>query len=1088
MYIITLVFNKKDVFNMKENLYELTNPQKSILATEQYFSNTNINNISGNIIIQEPVDFELMKKAIHLYVQKNDALRLHFILDEKDTKQYVSDFVPFSIEIMDIDSDELDAYTQALCKIPFDIIDTNLFHFKLFRFPDNTGAVYICLHHIIADAWTLGLYISELMDIYSSLVHHVPVSTTCNPSYLDYICSEKEYTKSPKFIKDEAFWSSVFVNKPDTSSILNYHKSGNAILAKREAFSLDNSLYQKILDFCKKNRCSVFTFLMGIYSLYISKINNMAHNVVIGTPVLNRTTFAEKHMAGMFISMVPFPITLSSQISFLDFISGVNTTQMSIFRHQKYPFQDILEIFRNKFNTSQDIYDISLSYQNVRDNKNSSSIPYSTQWLFNESISESLEIHIYDMDNTGILNIYYDYQTCKFTKKDIIFIHNRILYMIEQVLQNPSIKLSYVEIIPPKEKSFIMDSFNHSYVPFPENRTVHELIDAICEKYPNQMAIVDQNTSINYADLKVLSDKVAYHLIHLGIKPNDCVGLLLREKKIDLIVAILGILKAGACFMAIYPDYPADRISYMLQNSNSKFLITEEAYEKQFKDTPSLLVNSLKTTTPSAILPKCDINQTAYLIYTSGSTGKPKGTMQSHKNLTNFVYSFSHFFGDTISLEDRFLSVTNICFDVSMAEIFTPLFYGACLYLYQDLNYSTVEKLCRYIAENKITFSYFPPTILLDVYEELKQYKNLSFNKLLVGVEPIKAFILKNFYKLNPNMKIINGYGPSETTICCTMYPFDKKINSSSITPIGKPIGNSKIHILNEAYEEVPINCIGEIYVSGNCVGNGYKNNPVKTKENFLYLKDFGRVYKTGDFARWDYDGNIHFIGRKDNQVKYRGYRIDMGEIEATFKSYDFVKNAVVFLDKDSFHQESLVAFLVVIDKTITQKEIRELLAEKLPHYMIPNYIQFVPNFPLTRNGKIDKKKLIAMNLIKKEVHYEKPIGKAQTILVQLFQEVFSKQEIGIQDNFFELGGDSLIAMKIVALASQYDIIISPQDFYTFPTIDLLSKKVEKVDLKNNPKLSFTSNFPFEKSIVKPLDGDILLVGATRFFRGPYFI
>ena len=593
------------------------------------------------------------------------------------------------------------------------------------------------------------------------------------------------------------------------------------------------------------------------------------------------------------------------------------------------------------------MYDLALSYQNARIDTSITNIKFHTNWSFNNNCSDTLQIHFYDLDDTGIINIYYDYKTSKFNEDEINKLHTRIVNMILKILENPSVLLKDINIISNEEENLIKNKFNNSSIPHPKNIGIHELIEDIAKQYPDNIAITFNDNSITYKELSIKSSQIANNLIANGVTKGDCVAILFKNKDINLICSLLGVLKSGAAFLAIYPDYPKERIEYILANSNTKLLITEHSFDYLDTNCKKLYINEMHTYKENYEFPKTFPDDNAYIIYTSGSTGKPKGTVQSHNNIINFVYSFNHFLDDSVTFKDKFLSLTNICFDVSMAEIFTALVFGADLHLYKDLNNSSIAELANYISTNHITFAYFPPAMLHSIYEELAKYPDLDLNKILVGVEPIKASTLSNFYNLNPNMKIVNGYGPSETTICCTMYKFKNTLPPNSITPIGNPIGNSKILILDKLKKLVPIGKVGEIYVQGECVGNGYLNNPEKTKEAFD-LKN--RIYKTGDSAKWLPDGTLMFVGRNDNQVKYRGYRIDLGEIENTMKNIHGVKNCTILLDKEE-DNATLIAFIIIDNSIIDEETFRNTLVKKLPHYMIPNQFEFLDKFPLNTNG-----------------------------------------------------------------------------------------------------------------------------------------
>lgn len=1059
-------------------LYDLTIPQQSIYLTEQYASGTTINLISGDVVFEEKVNPKLIEKALNIYIQQNDTMRIKICMHNGQPKQYISEYKPFNLKVINIENEnELQKQKEIITNTPVKFFDSDLYFFTLFNMKNKKFILNVTFHHIISDAWTMSLFVKKFMPIYSSLLKGEKIENNNNFSYLDFIDTEKNYIESSRFQKDKDFWINFFDFEPEPSLISDKKENIIDTTAKRKIYSLDKSIYSNILEFCNNSKCSVYTFFMSIYSLYLARINN-ANSSTIGTPVLNRTNFKEKNTIGMYISTIPFYINIDYENNFNVFLKKVSSNQMSFYRHQRYPYSNLLEDLKAKYDFSYNLYDIAISYQNARDERDSFDIKFHTDWAFNNNSSDTLQIHFYDMDDTGIIQIYYDYQISKLSENDIENIHKRILNMVNQVLKQPEILLKDIDLISEDEKNKILNQFNNSKVEHPKNIGVHELIEKIANKFPNNVAVTYNSNSITYKELIDNSTSIAQDLIKHGIKHKDCVAVLFKEKDINLICSLLGILKAGATFLAIYSDYPDERIEYIIENSQAKLLITEKSFKNNHFDIPQLFIEDIKGDSNINEFPKVLPDDTAYIIYTSGSTGNPKGTMQSHNNLINFVYSFNHFFDNTLSENDKFLSVTNICFDVSMAEIFTPLLIGANLHLYKDLNYSSTSELAKYIVDNAITFSYFPPSMLHDIYEELKKYKNISLNKMLVGVEPIKAITLKNYLSLNPNMKIINGYGPSETTICCTMYKFNNNLPDNHITPIGSPIGNSKILILDKMKKLVPIGITGEIYVQGECVGNGYLNNPKKTAESFDLTK---RIYKTGDSAKWLPDGSILFMGRNDNQIKYRGYRIDIGEIESTIRKIPQVKNCIVILNK-SESNSSLIAF-VILDKTnITEENFRNILITKLPHYMLPSQFVFLDEFPLNTNGKIHRKELL--NLLEKssKVKYVAPKNQIQKVLTDLWAKVLNVKKVGIEDNFFSLGGDSLSAIKIVAAASKYGITLSAQSFYKYPTINLLTKyAIDNTNVLDSNNTYSTEKINVEKGKTTNISGDILLVGATGF-------
>jgi len=514
---------------------------------------------------------------------------------------------------------------------------------------------------------------------------------------------------------------------------------------------------------------------------------------------------------------------------------------------------------------------------------------------------------------------------------------------------------------------------------------------------------------------------------------------------------MIAIMKAGATYLPISTDFPLERKKYILNDSKANFIITSNKNDDKEIDINKIYIDEYEYKDGFNI-PKVKIepSQTLYIIYTSGSTGNPKGVRINHKNLNNFVQAFTKNY-NTVNENDKCLASANIGFDVSIFEFFVTLLNGAELHLYEENSITDIFKYCDEIIKGEITLLYIPPNILEDVYMILSKESNIKLNKLLIGVEPIRSLIMEKYYNLNPKMKIINAYGPTETTICSTLNVLDKEnINKYNIIPIGKPIENSKILILNEDLQLVPIGIKGEIYISGDGVGNGYLNNKEKNEKSFVKIPKLFEdavAYRTGDLAKWNEDGTISFIGRDDNQIKVSGHRIELGEIESCIFKYPNIEKVIVMLDEN----KKLNAYFTS-KENIDIEDLKKFIENKLPKYFIPNFFMQLEKFELTSNGKINRKLLPK---IQKEKNIKMPTNETEKKLKEIFEQILSVGEISIEDSFFELGGDSLSAIKLTTKI--YDILnvqISINDIFNKPTIEELSdlinisKKADTIEIK----------------------------------------
>lgn len=663
---------------MESNVYNLTNPQKSIWFTEQFYKGTPIENITGCVIVLEKLNLKALQKAINLFVKSNDSFRLKFTVKDDKPLQYLSSFSEFEIENVMVNTDEdIKDIEDKMSNTPFEVLDNLLFSFKTFTFPDGHGGFVITAHHLISDAWTAGLVVNEIMDYYEKIINSQIIDNQ-NPSYLDYITSEQEYLNSEKFNKDKEFWNEIFKTVPEVATIpsINVENSNSSLScnAKRKQFVIPKETMNLINEFCKQNKASAFNFFMAVLAIYLSRVSSL-DDFTIGTPILNRGNFKEKQTTGMYISTIPFRISINHKIPFAEFLSNISADFSKIFRHQKYPYQYLLEDLRKKDSSIPNLYNILLSYQNVRSNKQTSDINYESSWVGNNFISDDIDIHLYDMNDTGDINIAYDYLISKYSIDDICSIHARFLYIINQVLENNDITLNEIEIVTPDEKKKILYDFNNTSADYPRDKTITQLFEEQVEKTPDNIAVVFENQKLTYRELNERANSLANYLRTYGIIKGDTIGLRL-EKSLEMIVGILAIIKAGASYLPINLSYPQDRVEFMLSDSNAKLLLCNTKTQNDFSlniDKICIDLSESKIYSLSSYNTNCisNPNDVLYIIYTSGSTGTPKGAMISHKNVVRLMKN------------DKFL------FDFSEKDVWTmftllPLTFqfGKCMELY----------------------------------------------------------------------------------------------------------------------------------------------------------------------------------------------------------------------------------------------------------------------------------------------------------------------------------------------------------------------------------------------------------------------
>ncbi len=1059
---------------MEKKMFKLTNPQESIWLINKFYENTSISNLSGTLIMHKKVNFDILTKAINIFIEKNDAMRICFELKDGKPLQYVSEYTyqEFPLYLLHTKK-ELPILEKSFTKTNFNIFNSCLYNFRLIKLKNGQGGFNITIHHLISDAWSMSLVANQIVDIYSNLLKNEKFDIEKKPSYLEYIENEEKYFSSSKCENDRKFWEDNFDTCPSLVSLCPKNTTSSSPIATRKIFSLNNS--KKIMEFCKKNNISVFTFLITIYSIYLHRISGN-NEIIIGSPILNRNGKKEKETFGLFINTLPLKIQIDDELNFVELAQTVYKNQFSVLRHHKYPYYKMLDFIKEKYNISTGLFDMVISYQNARDNSKTSEIEYSTNWPFNGYVSNNLDIHIYDMDDTGILKIFYDYRNDLFTEEDITDIHTRILFIIDQIINTPNISLKDLEIITKKEKNDLLYSFNKTKFNYNKNKTIIELFEKQVKQTPNKIAVAFGDSTLTYKELNQKANKLAHFLReNYEISRNTFIGIMLK-RSLNMAVGLLAIIKSGGAYVPIDPDYPEERISYMLEDSGAKILLvdnnTSNIYNQKEITQINLDDNSYLNCSSNNLNIINKSEDLLYTIYTSGSTGKPKGVMLTHKNVHNYICGLKNVID--FSHKKVIVSVTTICFDIFVTEFWGGLLSGMTVVIANEQEQNIAFDLCKLCKKYNVNIIQTTPSRFNILLEEDSSFlENIS--DLLVGGEALPKNLLLELNKF-PNLKIFNMYGPTETTVWSTI----KENPSPDNITIGKPIANTQVYILDDNYNLLPPNIPGNLYIGGDGVSKGYHNRP-DLNESVFIKSPFNNnlLYNTKDLAYIQKDGEIVHLGRSDFQVKVHGFRIELGEIENAIIKYPEISNAVVLLQNDCLN-----AF-IVSNKSIDKNKLLAHLMNCLPHYMIPKNIEQIEAIPLTPNGKVDRKNKIFNKITKIKTSKIAPRNKTEELLYKAIKDTLNL-EVGVTDNLFEYGVDSLMIIKLVSALYFYNINIGVQDFYDNPSIEKLSQKIKSekssTTTKNSNHIENISKI--QKTLKENINNkhkNILLTGVTGF-------
>ncbi len=1027
-----------------EKLYELTEPQKSIWLTEEYYKGTSINNICGYVFIKDEVNIDILKKAINEVVKTNDSMKIKLKIENSECFQYISEYKEFNIETINLETKEdIERETAKQANELF-CMEENLFKFTNFKLPNKTGGFIISVHHIIGDSWALGLIVKEITRTYAELLED-KYEIQDKYSYLNYIEAENKYKNSNKREKDKEYWEKVFETVPEIASVVPAKNEASRDISsegERKRFTFSEKELIKIKSFCDNNKISVYNFFMAVYSLYIARVSGV-DDFVMGTPILNRTNFEQKNTIGMFVSTSPLRIILNHQNTFAEFAKKVMMDTMEAFRHQKYGYKSVLEDLRKRDNSIPNLYNIILSYQATKTVEENSEVNYSTDWAFNGNSAEELQIHLFDLNDEDSMSVAYDYKKELFEKEDISNLHNRILEIINQIISNEEILLKDIEVVTKEEKNKILNEFNNTKIEYPHNKTIVDLFEEQVEKTPENIAVMFEDKKMTYKELNERANKLARYLVESGVKENEVVSILL-DKNFELVISILAVLKTGACYVPIDTNYPENRIEYILDESKSCVLLTTSNIK--YKSDIAIYVDEISTLDKfetSNLNYKNSSNKLAYIIYTSGSTGKPKGVRVSHKSLVNYIYWAKKFYCD--NKPTNFPLYSSISFDLTITSIYTPLISGGRIIIYNDSDILvTLRKIFRDDISNiaKLTPAH------LSLIQEL-EFSSTNIRKIIVGGDILLQEICKKITDKFKNISIYNEYGPTEATVGCMIYEYSNSSHIYKSVPIGKPIDNANIYILDKNLNIVPFGYKGEIYIGGDCLALGYTNSELN--QNRFVENPFTKstyLYKTGDLAILHEEDTLEYLGRNDFQIKINAFRIETGEITKNILRFRGIKDC--FIDAYDFTGRKLLCAFYVSDEDINIEELKEFLSEYMPDYMIPKIWNRIDFIPLNINGKVNKKMLPTPS-ISDDTNIIGERNDTDRFILSCVKELLNLDIKNINSNIFEIGFDSLLAIKLaMKLSQKYGLNITVKEVFKYPTISEISDYINETGKNKN--------------------------------------
>lgn len=1013
-------------------------------------------------------NIEALSKAYRAVIARHESLRTRFVsIDGQATQVIDSPESAVNLVINNTHTfsrESLKDYLEKSLLQPFNLAEGPLLRGELITSAENGSVLFVVMHHIITDGWSMQCYLKELNQWYQHYAKGVPKPEPLFVQYADYSLWQQSWLQGDVLQQQLNYWKTQFSDIPDTINLpTDYVRPQELTYAGgRVDFSLSESDVSELKRCAQMNNATMFMVILSALQIVLYRYSQQ-NTVIVGTPIANRTVKETEPLIGFFVNTLALKADFSQPLTVRQFVEQIRETTLGAYAHQDLPFEQLVSYLDvpHQLNVNP-LFQVMLAYREQRGKINLGDLAVSSLEEGNYSVAKfDLTLTVQNNGNNFHCSMEY--------AKDLFYhetIERLTMHLTQVVRCMHSMSDKYVHELPlltePEIKQQLI-TWNQTERSFPKT-TIHQLFEAQAEKTPDAIALIYEDQKITYSELNAKANRVAYYLRSQGIgnQPDMLVGLA-TDRSPEMIIGMLAILKAGGAYVPFDSSYPNERLRYMLNDTGLTLLLTQEYLEKKWlplKDSDQpLSVVSLDDTiygsfSTDNLVTKVQPNHLAYVIYTSGSTGKPKGTLVEHEHVIAFCINNS--FIDTQKV-NRIAALSNYAFDGSIFDIFFALLNGKTTIILKTdiaLNpYQLSDELKRTSADTM-----FLTTALLNNFCQLKDNPLLHLKTVLFGGEKCNEEIIRKFVNQYVEPKLIHVYGPTETIVFSTYFNITRG-NCLSTIPIGVPLANKKLYVLDNNKKLLPVGSMGELYIGGAGLARGYLNQEAMTNERFIEHRfnsesPWMRLYRTGDLVRYSVEGHIEYLGRSDHQIKIRGFRVELPEIEAQLLKQPFIQSAIVIVRENRSDEKQLIAYIVhdhyLEDKLEYAQTLKKQLNAFLPDYMIPAHIVVLENMPLNANGKIDRKALpalsdtmlIASNYRLPETNTEKALAEIWAKLLNL-----SVEHISGNDNFFHLGGNSLLIMRLSAdITAQWQCDIAIKDIFKASTLFEMAKLIDSME------------------------------------------
>lgn len=1020
--------------------------QQRLWFLDQLVPNNSFYNVPTAVRMQGQLDLVALGQTFNEIVRRHEALRTTFAMVEGQVTQIIAPSYELSLTVADLRETPVSdregvarKIAIAVAQCPFDLTVGPLLRVKLLQLDEADYVLILNLHHIVSDGWSIGVLVRELGVLYTAFTEGKPsLLPDLSIQYADFAHWQREYLQGEVLESHLSYWRQQLKDLP----VLNLpsdrpHPTVPSYRGATQLLDLSPNLTGSLEALSDRSGVSLFMTLLAAFQTLLYRYTSQT-DIVVGSPIANRNRTELEGLIGFFVNSLVLRTDISGNPTFWELLERVRKLTLAAYAHQDLPFEKLVEELRPTRDSSRNpLFQVVFALQNTP--VEVLKLPGLTLSLFPFETGTArfdLEFHVCKYLDT--LKCTVVYSTDLFETATITRMLGHFQTILAGIVANPGQRVANLPLLTAEERHQLLVTWNNTGANYARDICFHQLFEAQVEQTPDAVALAFQDQQLTYRVLNQRANQLAHYLQTLSVVPSVLVGLCVNRSP-EMILGILGILKAGGAYVPLDPDYPGDRLSFMLADAQVKILVTQRACLNRLSNLSNQPLQIIcldrdwkAISQQSQLNPSSHVtaDNLAYAIYTSGSTGKPKGVLVQHRGLSNLAEAQKQTF--KLQPESRILQFASLSFDASIFEIIMALANGASLYLAPKESLLPGAGLLQFLRDNAITHATFPPAVLSILPSE-----NLpALHTVISAGEGCSGKIVEQWAACR---QFFNAYGVTEATVWTTVA---RLTPSCSKPPIGRPILNSQVYILDANLQPVPIGVTGEIYIGGDAVAQGYLNRSELTAQRFIH-KQGNRLYKTGDLARYRSDGNIEFVGRIDDQVKLRGFRIELGEVETVLRQHPAIQETVVTLREDSPDNKRLVGYVVPTQKqTFNPDDLRSFLRSRLPNHLIPFAFVLLDTLPLNANSKVDRTALPTPEKVNPELEkfFVARTNTEQT-LAKIWADVLNLERVGINENFFDLGGDSFLAMRLVErVQQQFEQELPLSNLFLAPTVEQLAK------------------------------------------------